>query len=144
MRLEGQYHEIAVDLPSGSLDAASVPPSAPHLTPPTSSSTGPHPRRLPIEVLHWRLSAIGPEQQVGAATLPMGDMTADIALKGSRPVWFDNRYRDTPIYDRDLLQPGMRIVGPAVLEEREATIRIGPGDDARVDEHLAIITRIAP
>jgi len=144
MRLEGQYHEIAVDLPAGRLDATSVPAIRSAFDAAYQQQYGRILEGLPIEVLHWRLSAIGPEQQVGAATQPLGDTNAVSALKGNRPVWFDDRYYDTPIYDRDLLQPGMRVVGPAVLEEREATIVIGPGDDARVDEHLAIITTIAP
>lgn len=144
MRLEGQYHEIAVDLPAGPLDENSVPVIRAAFDDAYRRLYGRTLEGLPIEVLHWRLSAVGPEQQVGTIDLPLGDACADAALKGRRPVWFDDRFHDTPVYDRDMLQPGMRLSGPAVLEEREATIVIGPGDEARVDSHLAIVTRIAP
>jgi len=144
MRLEGQYHEIAVDLPDEPLDPGSIPAVRAAFDDSYRRLYGRTLEGLPIEVLHWRLSAIGPEQQVGTIDLPLGDECADAALKGRRPVWFDDRYHDTPVYDRDLLQPGMRLAGPAVLEEREATIVIGPGDAARVDSHLAIVTTIAP
>ena len=144
MRLEGQYHEIAVDVPAGPLSASSIPVIRSAFDDAYRELYGRILEGLPIEALHWRLSAVGPEQQIGTVDLPLGDESADPALKGRRPVWFDDRFHDTPVYDRDLLQPGMRLVGPAVLEEREATIVIGPGDDARVDSHLAIITTIAP
>ncbi|MDQ3547986.1 MAG: hypothetical protein M3439_04120, partial [Chloroflexota bacterium] len=56
---------------------------------------------------------------------------------------FPGGYRDTAVYDRDLLVPGMIFDGPAIIEEREATAVIWPGDRASVDEYLAIVVQIA-
>jgi N-methylhydantoinase A/oxoprolinase/acetone carboxylase beta subunit len=40
------------------------------------------------------------------------------------------------------LRPGMTLEGPAIIEEREATAVIWPGDRARVDEYQAIVVTI--
>ncbi|MBP2295322.1 hydantoinase B/oxoprolinase family protein [Azospirillum rugosum] len=50
--------------------------------------------------------------------------------------------REAPVYDRDLLQPGNRITGPAVIREKIATTVIEPGWIAEVTRknHL-VLTR---
>ena len=40
----------------------------------------------------------------------------------------------TPIYDRALLEPGMTITGPAVIEQLDATTVVGPGWSGAVDQ----------
>ena len=44
-----------------------------------------------------------------------------------------------PIYDRDELQPGNRIAGPAIVEQMDATTLVLPGMTARVDPYLNLI-----
>jgi N-methylhydantoinase A len=43
-----------------------------------------------------------------------------------------------PVYRRSLLEPGVKIEGPAVLEEKTSTTVLYPGQRARVDDHLNI------
>jgi 5-oxoprolinase (ATP-hydrolysing)/N-methylhydantoinase A len=142
MRLEGQYHEIAVDLPGGELGGQSIPAIQDAFNAAYARQYGRVLTGLPIEALHWRLSASGPEQTVHLRRQPAGDADARAARKERRGAWFDGGYRETAVYDRELLTPGMEIVGPAIIEEREATAVIWPGDRARVDELLAIVVRI--
>jgi N-methylhydantoinase A len=40
---------------------------------------------------------------------------------------------EAAVYDRYRLAPGDRFRGPAVVEERESTMVIGPGSEATVD-----------
>jgi len=63
------------------------------------------------------------------------------SLKGSRPVYLTERggFEDTPVYDRSGLRPGMRIRGPAVIEERITTVIVHPGWTATVDEYGNIV-----
>jgi N-methylhydantoinase A len=42
-------------------------------------------------------------------------------------------YRSTPVYDRYTLPTGLRLDGPAIVEERESTLVIGPGARLAVD-----------
>jgi N-methylhydantoinase A len=57
------------------------------------------------------------------------------ARKGSRPVYFAEagRYVDCAVYDRFALMPGKHLQGPAVVEEPESTVVIGPGSSSVVD-----------
>jgi N-methylhydantoinase A/oxoprolinase/acetone carboxylase beta subunit len=142
MRLEGQYHEITVDLPDGQLGSGSIPAIQAAFDAAYARQYGRVLEGLPIEALHWRMSATGPEQQVDLRRHPRGASDARPAIKATRQVWFPGGYRDTSIYDRDRLSPGMTFEGPAIVEEREATSVIWPGDRAEVDEYLAIIVTI--
>ena len=49
------------------------------------------------------------------------------------PAYFEGRFHDTPVYDRYALAPGQTVAGPAIIEEREATTVIAPGDSLTVD-----------
>ena len=48
-------------------------------------------------------------------------------------MWFDQGWRDTPIYRREHLAVGATLDGPAIVEQLDATTLIEPGDHARVD-----------
>jgi N-methylhydantoinase A len=98
---------------------------------------------LPIEGLQWRLTATGPERAVELRRQPLGAADATAAIKGHRPVYFDgDGWVDTAVYERDLFAPGMRFEGPAIVEERESTCVIQPGNRARVDEYQSLIVEL--
>ena len=63
-------------------------------------------------------------------------------VKGTRDVYFDDGFVDTPIYDRYRMGPGTRIDGPAIVEERESTSVVGPGATARVAEDGSLIIEV--
>jgi N-methylhydantoinase A len=82
------------------------------------------------EVLTWRVRVFGPRPELGArATAGAGT-----AEKGRRPVWFAevDGFVDTSVWDRAALSPGDEVGGPAVIEEPESTVVIGPRSTARV------------
>ena len=51
---------------------------------------------------------------------------------------------DCPVHDRYALAPGARLRGPALIEEREATILIGADDRVEIDAHGNIVAEIEP
>jgi N-methylhydantoinase A len=63
------------------------------------------------------------------------------ARKSVRPVYFDGAFRDTPVYDRAVLPPGLRLDGPAVIEEFGSTTVAFPGQHLVVDPHGVLIVR---
>ncbi|RIK36258.1 MAG: methylhydantoinase [Chloroflexi bacterium] len=143
MRLEGQYHEIDVPLPAGTLTAESLPEITAAFQAAYKSRYGRVLEGLPIEGLHWRLTARGPASQVHLRKETLIAASAERAIKAHRSAYFPGQgYIVTPIYDRDLLQPGMTFHGPAIVEEREATAVIWPGDTATVDAYRAIVVHI--
>jgi N-methylhydantoinase A len=86
-------------------------------------------------VMSLRTAVIGRRRQVsleGLAGAPASGSLAD-ARSGTRPVWFDGGWRETPIYRREGLPRGAEFTGPAVVEQLDATTVVEPGDTVRVD-----------
>jgi N-methylhydantoinase A len=91
-----------------------------------------------VEVVTWRISAYAPAPQVSLAARTA---TGVAAPKGTRAVRF-TRGDDpltTPVFDREMLGVGARIIGPALLEERETTAVLRPGWTATVNEDGSVI-----
>jgi 5-oxoprolinase (ATP-hydrolysing) len=60
-------------------------------------------------------------------------------LLGEREAFFAGRWGQTPFYDREHLQAGDRILGPAVIIERTATLVVEPDWQAEVTKALDIV-----
>ena len=71
--------------------------------------------------------------------------TADAARTGERLACFDSSagLAPCPVYDRDLLEPGHRFDGPAIVDQLDSTTVVYPGQRALVDDYLNIIIDIA-
>jgi len=99
----------------------------------------------PLEIMSWKAEARGPAPMPPALTEPARAPGEAGGLKGYRQVFFsaDGPTR-TPVYDRYALRPGDAVIGPAVLEERESTCILRPGDLAVVDAHYNLAVEISP
>ena len=64
-----------------------------------------------------------------------GDTSDSAGAPHTRPVRFPefDDYVDTAVYDRAGLKAGERFDGPAVIEENESTLIVGPGATIEVD-----------
>jgi N-methylhydantoinase A len=64
------------------------------------------------------------------------------ARTGSRPAFADGRWADTPVFQREALGVGAALVGPAVIEQPDATVFVEPGARLQVDAvgNLRIMT----
>jgi N-methylhydantoinase A len=84
-----------------------------------------------MEVLSWRLHATASRPGVPAM---LGASLGGEAAKGTRDVWFPQTgLAPCAVIDRYRLAPGVRLRGPAVVEERESTTVIGPDASFSVD-----------
>jgi N-methylhydantoinase A len=92
-----------------------------------------------IRIIALRLSLSAP--MPGSQTSLRLAATDGPAQLGTRWVWFPEirAKLSTPIYSRVALTVGTRIAGPAVLEEAESTLVIGPGAQAVVGTDGSII-----
>jgi N-methylhydantoinase A len=79
-------------------------------------------------------------------TLPIEIMAPKASAVASpaahRQVWFDGRWLETPVYQREQLPPGTRFAGPAIVEQLDATIVVEPPDSAHVDRCGNIVIEI--
>lgn len=90
----------------------------------------------PVEVVSYRLRlrVDAPKYTPSAARKPAKPRVVSSALKGSRRVYFDAiNPVDAAIYERDGLDIGASIAGPAVVEQFDATTIVPTGWTARVD-----------
>ncbi|MFI5326938.1 MAG: hydantoinase/oxoprolinase family protein [Candidatus Rokuibacteriota bacterium] len=80
-----------------------------------------------IELVNARLTAYGlvPKPAAARHIAPGADLAS--ALDERRPVWFDGRAHDCPVWDRDRLPEGAELHGPAIVEEFGATTVVPPG-----------------
>ncbi len=91
--------------------------------------------------MNWRVTAAGPEPDLQLAVRADNATTnAADAVKGARPAYFPEAggFTNTPIYDRYRLAPGAQFAGPAIVEERESTVIVGPGAKCSIDAHSLI------
>lgn len=94
---------------------------------------GSMPSNVEPEILTWRLRISGPRPRPDIAPA-FGN--GEVASHGQRRVWFpESGYREADIYDRSQLVAGSRVTGPAVIEERESTIVVGPSGVGLVTEN---------
>ncbi|HBY98641.1 MAG TPA: methylhydantoinase [Chloroflexi bacterium] len=136
-RFEGQLHEIEVSVPNdlGTIDLSEF---TEHFKAQYQRLYHHLPGHIPIELLTWRVKVSGRRAPVRTVRVPRDGPAADIALSGNRPAYFweAKDFVTTPVYDRYRLTPGMRLPGPAIIEERESTAIIRPGMSGFVDEYL--------
>jgi len=103
----------------------------------------------PVEVVNYRVQAIGVVPPVSAATIADADDGAERALAGSRPAYFaaaGEGLVDVPVYQRERLRAGDRLAGPAIVEQYDSTTVVCPGQTAAVDRfgNLVVTTPARP
>ena len=96
---------------------------------------------LSVEVVSWRVRVAAPaavsELSFAGSQSPGGD-----ALIERRPAYFEESagFIEVPVYARDrLTAASARISGPALVEEAESTVVIGPSASAVADPHGNLI-----
>ena len=93
----------------------------------------------PVEVVSYRVRGVGLVPPVGMPKFrPEGGKLGD-ALRETRPVRFDGAMVDCPVYQREKLDVGLILRGPAILDQFDCTTVICTGQVARVDEWKNLI-----
>jgi N-methylhydantoinase A len=90
-----------------------------------------------VEALNWRVIVAGPRPTIRVLHADQQPTPAATTRKGERPAYFPEAsgYLDCPVYDRYQLAPGAVLSGPAIVEERESTVVVGPGARMEVDTY---------
>ncbi len=145
MRYFGQGHEVDVEIPAGRLTAASLDTITASFEAAYRLLYSRTPMGVPLEALNWRAVVSGPAPDLtitgglatGAGVTP--------PAKKRRAAYFPEAggYVDTPVYDRYRLEPGSRLAGPVIVEERESTTVVGPGARVSVDVHRNLVAEPA-
>ena len=94
----------------------------------------------PVEIVNLRVKAVGRTAKPRFTRRASGGLYPDAAQVGHKVVYFADRDAPhaarpipTALYDRDRLDPGNVVVGPAVLFQLDTTTIVPPGWSATVD-----------
>ena len=137
MRYAGQGYEITIPLKGGvpqNFDAVRRSFDDTH-----KQLFGHHAPDEPVEVVTYRVAGVGLLPEVKMPTFkPTGSKLSDAHL-GKRKTRFDGAWVDADIYQRERLDVGHMIKGPAIVEQLDATLVLPPGQIAKVDQWKNII-----
>jgi N-methylhydantoinase A len=100
---------------------------------------------MPVRLVSLRTVVSGRRRPIDLTALGRPARPAAIlaeAQVAQRRVWFENAWRDTPIYDRARLPPGMAIEGPAILEQLDSTTVVDPDARGFVDVAGNVVLRV--
>jgi N-methylhydantoinase A/oxoprolinase/acetone carboxylase beta subunit len=94
-----------------------------------------------VEALNWRVIVAGPRPTIQVQQADAQPVPRAATCKGERSAYFPESagYIDCAVYDRYQLAPGMVLRGPAIIEERESTIVVGPGARVEVDTYHHVV-----
>jgi N-methylhydantoinase A len=140
VRYLGQSMEVRVGAPAGAIDASFLDRLAAAFHAAHRRTFGyDYAGQQKVEFINFCVSGFG---LIERPQLPkLGAERGAPAPRGQRAVYFDAAFRDTPIYQRDTLGPGIRIAGPVIVEEFGSTTVVLPGQHLDVDPHGIIIIR---
>jgi len=90
-----------------------------------------------IQIVNFRATALGKVSTVKFEEKPDGGEDAGGAVIEERDVYFEeaNGYIPTQIYNRDALKTNNTFMGPAVIEQMDATIVVPPGHKVTIDKY---------
>jgi N-methylhydantoinase A len=88
----------------------------------------------PVEIVSYRVCGIGLVPPVAMPQFEPAGAPVDSALRERRRIRVGGAELDCPVYQRERLDVGSRLAGPAILEQLDCTTLICPGQVARVDD----------
>ena len=148
MRYFGQAWEVRVEVSGGVLDrqAADVAVERFHAAhQQTYGYSYASEREQRVEWVNARVVGVGPLRRP-AIQRRRAESDGDVgrARGGTRRVYFESGFVDTPIYARARLQPGECVEGPSIVEEYGSTTVVFPRQRARVDEFGNLLLERTP
>jgi N-methylhydantoinase A len=143
MRYVGQGHEVGVKLPEGTLGPDDVGGISAGYRDEYRRLYGREGPDVPLEAITWRVEVSSPRPEILQEETGCDPRALDEAQKGKREIYLPEKdgFAVVPVYDRYRLDPGAAFDGPAVVEERESTVIVGPDSRAEVDEWRNLIVR---
>ena len=133
MRYAGQGYEIAVPCPVQPLQEAGLKQLRATFDQQHRAMFGHMAPQEPVEIVSFRVRGIGLVPPVEMPKFKPAGTTLRDARRELRRVRFDGRELDCPVYQRERLDVGLTVAGPAVLDQFDCTTVICPGQTARVD-----------
>ena len=86
-----------------------------------------------LEVVNVRVRMVSAAEAFEPVAQALQEGDGSHALTGTRPVYFDGRFENTRVYERELLRAGDTFAGPAIISEYSSATVLPPADVLSVD-----------
>lgn len=146
MRYVGQDHVVKVDFPDDSINEKTIGEAIERFH---AVHEKEYTFRMdhPVELVTFHLVALGRVPKPELAKITSTGCSFKDTFRGKRSVDFDvDGVHETAIHERALLEPGMVLEGPLIVEEPATTILIPPGTHGEVDDfgniHIHLVKRV--
>ncbi len=141
MRYAGQNYELPVPVPDGPVTTATLDALAEGFAEAHRRMYGFVAEDEPVQLVTFRIEAAGLVRKAVFKPRPERGLDASAAMIGRRDVWLPEAggLVACPVYDREKLEAGNRISGPAIVEQMDTTTVILPGMVGRVEPYLNLL-----
>jgi N-methylhydantoinase A len=139
MRYAGQGYEIAVPCPAEPIGRADLKQLRVSFDQQHRSMFGHMAPEEPVEIVSYLVRGVGLVPPVAMPKFERAGGTLADARRELRRARFDAEELDCPVYQRERLDVGLELAGPAILDQFDCTTVICPGQTARVDEWKNLI-----
>jgi N-methylhydantoinase A len=144
LRYRGQEHTVNIPMPGLELQPEHIPAIVEAFNSAHQQQYGHSMMEDPIEIVTFRLRAVGLLPRPNLSTIEKGSGDIAAAHKGTRSIY--NRTRagtiDYQVYDRARLGAGDSITGPAIVEEDSSTTLVHEGDSLTVGDYGELVITI--
>ena len=146
LRFQGQEYELTLPMPSRALTADDLDVLAADFLALYERTYGEGTawKGVPATMVNYSVTAVGRQQRPDWSVATLNGHTADAARKAVREVYLPDVHEraEIPIYAGDRCGPGIRIEGPAIIDETDTTIYVPTETTAQRDEYLNyVLTR---
>jgi N-methylhydantoinase A len=141
MRYVNQGYELPVSCPGRELRDNDRPALRDQFDHIHEQTYGQRAQEEEVEIVCCRLTSLVRVPKFKPQEYPMKEKSPGRALKSQRRVFFEEArgFVDALIYEREKLESGNEIRGPAIIEELDSTTVVPPGQLARIDSFRNII-----
>jgi N-methylhydantoinase A len=145
MRYAGQNYELPVTVPEGAITLATLDALVGGFEAAHRRMYGFIAEGDAVQLVTFRVEATGLVRKAVFQPRPSQGADASAAITGRREVWLPEAggFVSCPVYDRDRLDSGNRIAGPAIIEQMDATTVLLPGMAGRVEPYLNLLLEFA-
>jgi N-methylhydantoinase A len=138
MRYVGQSYEVTTPLPDGQLSDASLEAIKKSFWVAHEQEYGVYSTEFPVAVVNLRVTGIG------ATAKPADEAMAGVVVEGTadpkkRRVYFDGEFVEVDVYDPSSTKIGLKVDGPAIIEQDHGGVVVPPNAKAEVDRFGNII-----
>jgi N-methylhydantoinase A len=135
LRYRGQNFELSMELKRGRLDETALSALMASFHHRHKDQYGYDMRAQPVEIVNLRLVVTARRRTAPVERMKLGRGDTKQALIERRKVWFPaSGFVATPVYDRERLPADCRVLGPAIIEQMDATTVVPPRATVKGDK----------